>query len=157
MAQRPADAAPPQAAPIPAVPYVWADPTERLLVPARRRLRLRDNWRSRRIARVIGVRDIKVKYKQSLLGPLWLLVQPTAMLLGFALVFKGLAHVNTRGIPYWLFALIGLTVCWTYLQTVCITGANAQVSNREFLRRFTAPRVAFSNGSLLGGASPGPQ
>lgn len=134
--------------------YEWADPTERVLVPVKRRVRLGDNLRSRKIAWVIGVRDIKVKYKQSFLGPVWLLIQPAAMLVGFAVVFKGLAHVNTHGIPYWLFALIGLTV-WTYLQTVCTTGANAQVSNRELIRRFTVARVAFSNGSLLGNL-PGP-
>ena len=123
-------------------------------VPTARRVRLRENWDSRAVAKVIGVRDIKVRYKQSFLGPLWLLIQPLAMLLGFIVVFDGVANVDTGDVPYAIFALVGLTV-WTYLQIALTQGAMALVANRDLIRRFNCPRVAFSNASMISAlASP---
>src|SRR3954452_19211814 len=47
--------------------------------PIRRRIRVRDVWLSRNVAWMLGVRDVKVKYKQAALGPLWLLIAPLGM------------------------------------------------------------------------------
>ncbi len=58
-------------------------PVERAIRPAKRRIRLRDLPGDASIVRVFAVRDFKVKYKQSLLGPLWLVFQPLALLVGF--------------------------------------------------------------------------
>ena len=76
------------------------------------------------------------------------------MLVGFIVVFNGVANVDTGGTPYAVFALVGLTV-WTYMQIALTQGAMALVSNRDLIRRFNCPRVAFSNGTLISAlASP---
>ena len=57
-------------------------PVERVIVPAKRRLKIGDLVRHWAVIRVIAARDFKIKYKQSVLGPLWLVFQPLALLLG---------------------------------------------------------------------------
>ena len=64
---------------------------------------------------MLGRRDIKVKYKQSALGPLWLVLQPLGMLLAISIAFSKVTSVNTGDVPYVVFALVGLAV-WTYVQ-----------------------------------------
>ena len=72
-------------------------PVERLIQPTKRRLRLRDFTRDAPVVRIITARDLKVKYKQSSLGALWLVIQPVALLIGFLVAFQGLAEVETAG------------------------------------------------------------
>src|SRR4051794_33872290 len=80
-------------------------PTRRLIRPVKRRLKVMDIWRGAQVIRVMAARDFKVKYKQSLLGPLWLLFQPIALLAAFFVAFRNLANVQP-GIPYSVFALV---------------------------------------------------
>ena len=54
---------------------------------------------TRRSIRVLAARDFKVKYKQSVLGPLWLVFQPLALLAAFLVAFRGLADVETAECP----------------------------------------------------------
>ena len=68
--------------------------------PTSRRVRLRDTVTSWRVAKIIGASDIKVKYKQSVLGPIWLLLQPMGILVALAIAFAGVTQVDTRGVPY---------------------------------------------------------
>src|SRR3954451_15246855 len=96
-------------------PASLVDPVERVIKPAKRRLRARDLVKDTAVIRVIASRDFKVKYKQSALGPLWLVFQPLALLLAFLVAFQGLGNVHTSNIPYVLFALVGLTV-WAFFQ-----------------------------------------
>jgi lipopolysaccharide transport system permease protein len=130
------------------VPSLLASTERRVVVPAKRRVRLADIWRSRRVARVLASRDLKVKYKQSLVGPPWLVLQPLGILGGLVVAFHGVANVNTGGVPYAAFALTGLTV-WTCVQTTLLNGVNAFVMNAQLIRRVATPRVAFITGTLL--------
>ena len=83
--------------------------------PVKRRLRVRDIWASWRITRMVAARDIRVKYKQAALGPLWLLLAPLGMLGAVTVAFAGVTSVQTQDVPYVLFALSGLTM-WTFVQ-----------------------------------------
>ena len=65
-------------------------PVERVIVPAKRRLKIGDLVRHWAVIRVIAARDFKIKYKQSVLGPLWLVFQPLALLLAFIVAFRDL-------------------------------------------------------------------
>src|SRR4051794_35141016 len=94
--------------------------------PVKRRVRLSETWMSAGVARMIGLRDIKVKYKQAALGPLWLLIGPLGMLAAITIAFSGVTKVNTYGVPYVLFALVGLTV-WTFIQLSAALGAQSIV------------------------------
>src|SRR3954471_14544816 len=128
------------------LPAADSSPELRVLRPARRRLRVRDIWTSRRVAWMIGQRDVKVKYKQAALGPLWLLIAPLGMLLAITIAFSGVTNVNTGSTPYILFALVGLVV-WTYIQLSVTVGATAIVANHPLVRRSATPRIALVTGT----------
>jgi ABC-type polysaccharide/polyol phosphate export permease len=121
--------------------------------PVKRRLRLSEVWTTRAIARMIAVRDLKVKYKQAALGPLWLLIAPLGMLAAVTVAFSGVTDVATGGVPYVLFALVGLVV-WTYVQLSLTLGAQAIIANAALVRRSPIPRLALVTGTLLGNLPP---
>lgn len=121
--------------------------------PAKRRLTLSDVWSGLRVARMVGVRDMKLKYKQAALGPVWLLLGPLGMLAAVTVAFKGISNVNTHGVPYVLFALVGLTV-WTYVQLTMAIGAQTFIINHQLVRRSPCPRPALVTASLISNAPP---
>jgi ABC-type polysaccharide/polyol phosphate export permease len=125
-----------------------ADRTVQLIRPARRRIKLRQILEEHQIIRVLAARDLKVKYKQSLLGPLWLVFQPLALLVGFAVGFGGIADVQTAGVPYAVFALTGLTV-WSFFQASATIGTACVVSNMPFVRYTPCPRSAFPPAAVI--------
>jgi ABC-type polysaccharide/polyol phosphate export permease len=125
------------------------EPALTVLRPVRKRVRLSDLWTSRGVARMIGLRDIKAKYKQAVLGPLWLLLAPAGMLLAVTIAFSGVVNVHTGKVPYVVFALVGLVV-WTYLQLSISIASNSIIGNASLVRRSTVPRVGLVVGSMLG-------
>jgi homopolymeric O-antigen transport system permease protein len=125
-----------------------ADRTVQLIRPARRRIKLRQTLEDHQIIRVLAARDLKVKYKQSLLGPLWLVFQPLALLAGFVVGFSGIANVQTGGVPYAVFALPGLTA-WSYFQASATIGTACVVSNMPFVRYTPCPRSAFPPAAVI--------
>jgi len=124
------------------------DPQMRVIVPVRRRVRLREVWTSRPVAWMLGWRDMKAKYKQSALGPLWLVLQPLGMLLAITIAFSRVSSVNTGNIPYVVFALVGLAV-WTYMQMTISVAPMTLPSNQLVVRRSPCPRVALVTGTLI--------
>src|ERR1044072_9007555 len=90
----------------------------RVIKPAKRRVRFADLWRTWSVARILAIRDLKVKYKQSILGPGWLILRPLGLLAGLLFVFKGVKNVDTGDVPYVVFALVGLTAWNLFNQTI---------------------------------------
>jgi lipopolysaccharide transport system permease protein len=121
--------------------------TVRVIKPVKRRIKLMDVWRGTQVIRVMAARDFKVKYKQSLLGPLWLLFQPLALLAGFFVAFRNLANVQP-GIPYSVFALSGLSV-WAFFQASMTIGTASLISNMQLVRFTPCPRFAFPIAGIL--------
>src|SRR5829696_8603685 len=101
-------------------------PEVRRIRPTKRRVKLADFYRDAPVIRVLAARDFKVKYKQSLLGPLWLFFQPLALLAGFLIAFRGLADVES-GTPYVPFALVGLSA-WAFFQAAMTIGTAAFIT-----------------------------
>jgi ABC-type polysaccharide/polyol phosphate export permease len=124
------------------------DPRLRVIAPAKRRLSLGDIPRERDVIRVLAARDFKVKYKQSVLGPVWVVLQPLGLLLGFVVAFRGLAKVQSSNVPYAVFALVGLTV-WSFFQTAMTIGATSIITNYGFVRYTPCPRLAFPLASVI--------
>jgi lipopolysaccharide transport system permease protein len=124
------------------------DPRVAVIVATRRRLSLRQLFRARDFLRVLASRDLKVKYKQSLLGPLWLIFQPLALLLAFIVAFKGLGNVHTGDVPYTVFALVGLSA-WAYFQAAITICVPSMVSNMQLVRWTPAPRIALFASGLI--------
>jgi ABC-type polysaccharide/polyol phosphate export permease len=129
------------------------EPTLHVYKPVKSRVKVRELWTTLPVARMIGLRDVRAKYKQAALGPLWLLIAPLGMLAAITIAFSGVTDVNTGGVPYVLFALVGLTV-WTFVQLSAALGSGAMVSNGGLVRRSPLPRVALVTGALLGNLPP---
>jgi lipopolysaccharide transport system permease protein len=120
----------------------------RVVMPAKRRIKVRDIFKHGAVIRVLAGRDFKVKYKQSLLGPLWLVFQPLALLAAFLVAFRGLGKVETSGIPYAVFTLVGLSA-WTFFQASMTIGAAAILTNANFVRFTPCPRTTFPIAAVI--------
>lgn len=116
--------------------------------PTSTRVGLRDILPSMRVARIVGARDIKVKYKQSALGPLWLFIQPLGMLAAITIAFSGVTNVDTGDVPYVLFGLVGLCV-WNFIAMTLAVAPQAFVNNSTLVRRSPAPRPAFISATVM--------
>jgi lipopolysaccharide transport system permease protein len=114
----------------------------------RRRVRVRELRTSLPVGWMLGWRDMKTKYKQSALGPLWLVLQPLGMLLAITIAFSKVTSVNTGDVPYVVFALVGLAV-WTYVQMTITVAPQTLPSNEQVVRRSPCPRLAFVTGTLI--------
>jgi lipopolysaccharide transport system permease protein len=121
---------------------------ERRIEPVKSRLKLADLYRDLPVVRVLAARDFKVKYKQSVLGPLWLIFQPIALLAAFLVAFRGLIAVDTSGVPYVVFALVGLSV-WAFFQAAMTIGTASIVSSFTLVKLTPCPRLAFPLASLV--------
>jgi lipopolysaccharide transport system permease protein len=123
-------------------------PVVKRIVPVKRRLRVSEIWRDVPVIKVLATRDFKIKYKQSLLGPLWLVFQPLALLAAFFVAFQGLADVESSGVPYVVFALVGLSA-WAFFQASLTIGTASVVSNMQLVRFTPCPRLAFPVAALI--------
>jgi lipopolysaccharide transport system permease protein len=130
-----------------------ADPAVRVTLPEKRRIRLPDIWTSRRVGWMLGWRDMTAKYKQSALGPLWLVLQPLGMLAAISIAFSQVTSVNTGSVPYITFALVGLAV-WTYVQMAITLAPTVLPANYQVVRRSPCPRLAFVTGTLISVVPP---
>jgi lipopolysaccharide transport system permease protein len=117
------------------------------IVPAKRRIRVSELHRDLPVIGVLASRDFKVKYKQSLLGPLWLFFQPFALFAGFLIAFRGRAAVG-HGIPYVVFALSGLMV-WSFFQAAMTIGTASIITNFHLVRFTPCPRLAFPLAGII--------
>ena len=117
-------------------------------MPAKTRIRLRDVPGYGPVIRALAVRDLKARYKQSVLGPAWTLLQPLGLLVAFSIGFNAVAHVNTGGVPYYLFALTGLAV-WVYFQAVLMLATGSIVNNYTLVRWTPCPRLALPLAALV--------
>jgi lipopolysaccharide transport system permease protein len=82
---------------------------------------------------------IRVRYKQSVLGLAWAILQPVSMMLIFTLVFGRIARVQSDGVPYALFALTGL-VLWSFVSTSLSNATHALVSHAQLITKVYFPR-----------------
>ncbi len=110
----------------------------------------RDLWDYRELLFFLVWRDIKVRYKQTLLGASWALIQPTLQLVVFTIIFGRLAGVNTNGIPYPLFNLAGL-LPWQFFANTVGQAANSLVGSASIVRKVYFPRLAIPTASVLAG------
>lgn len=103
-------------------------------------LNFKEIWRYRDLLLLFVKRDIVTVYKQTILGPLWYLIQPLFTSIIFTLVFNNLGAIQTGGIPPFLFNLAGITA-WNYF-AACLTGtSNTFVKNQGIFGKVYFPRV----------------
>jgi lipopolysaccharide transport system permease protein len=97
-------------------------------------------WAHRELLYFFIWRDLKVRYKQTALGPAWVILQPLLMALVFAVFMGKLARVPSEGVPYPLFAYAGL-VPWTFFSSAIATAGNSLVANGQLLTKVFFPRM----------------
>jgi ABC-2 type transport system permease protein/lipopolysaccharide transport system permease protein len=107
-----------------------------------------DLWQGREIIAFFALRDVRVRYKQAVLGIAWVLVQPIITVLTFTLVFDRLAQVESQGLPYPVFALAGL-LGWTYVSQCISRGSEVLVGNSSLITKVYFPRITAPVASLL--------
>jgi lipopolysaccharide transport system permease protein len=110
---------------------------------------LAELWRNRELLYFLTWRDIKVRYKQTVLGAAWALLQPAFMMLIFTLVFSRLAGAVDH-VPYPLFALAGL-VPWTFFANAVTNSGNSLVNNVQLVTKVYFPRLFMPAASVLAG------
>jgi lipopolysaccharide transport system permease protein len=113
-------------------------------------LNLADLWQYRELIVFMIWRDIKVRYKQTLLGALWAVIQPVMTMLVFNFLFNNVAKVSSDGIPYPIFSFTAL-LPWGLFTTALNTASRSLTSNHNMITKTYFPRLVLPIASVLGG------
>ena len=111
-------------------------------------LRLGEIWRYRDLLLLFVRRDFVAKYKQTILGPVWFLIQPLFQTAVLAVVFGGMAGLSTDGIPPILFYLAGVTA-WNYFSNCLRTTSNTFTANASLFGKVYFPRAVTPLSSVI--------
>ena len=117
-------------------PEIWYRRKVRL-IPAAREL-----WVFRELIFTLAERDLRVRYKQAVLGIAWAVITPVVMMVLFTVVLNRFTKVNTNGAPYALFSYLGL-LPWTFFSGALSSGGLSLVSNVALLNKLYCPREVF--------------
>ena len=107
-------------------------------------------WRRRELLWALSLRDIQVRYTQSILGIAWALIQPVVMMLVFTLIFSTLLKVPSEGVPYPVFSYSAL-VFWTFFQGSLSRAIPSLQANEGLMTKIYFPREFFPISSVLSG------
>lgn len=126
-------------------PQVWKttiDPQK-----SRVNINFKELWEYRDLVTLFVKRDFVAKYKQTVLGPMWAVIQPLLTTVVFSIIFGSLAQLTTSDVvgkqlemPSFLFYMIG-TVTWSYFSTTVHANANTFISNRAIMGKVYYPRI----------------
>jgi lipopolysaccharide transport system permease protein len=97
-------------------------------------------WRYRELLFFLTWRDIKVRYKQTVLGAAWAILQPLMMLVVFIVVFSRMARVSSGDVPYPLFALAGL-LPWMFFSTAIVSAGGSVIGSERLITKIYFPRL----------------
>ena len=107
-------------------------------------------WHARELVYFLIWRDIRVRYKQTMLGVAWMVLQPLATVLVFSLFFGQLLRVPSGDVPYPIFAFAGL-VPWSYFAASLARATGSLVAHAGLLTKVYFPRLAIPLSAVLGG------
>jgi lipopolysaccharide transport system permease protein len=113
-------------------------------------LRLREVWEYRELLYFFVWRDVKVRYKQTLVGVAWVILQPLLTMAVFTLFFGKLAKLPSQGLPYPVFYFAAL-VPWMYFSYSLQSATNVVVENQRVITKVYFPRLVLPISSVLSG------
>ncbi len=113
-------------------------------------LRLHEVWSYRELLYFFIWRDLKVRYKQTVIGVAWVVLQPLLSMGVFTLFFGRLAKLPSDGLPYPVFYFAALAP-WTYFSTALTTTTNVVVANQRVVTKVYFPRLILPLSSVLSG------
>lgn len=103
-------------------------------------INFKEIWEHRDLVYLFVRRDFVSKFKQTILGPLWFLLQPVFTMLIYMLVFGNIARISTAGLPPALFYLAGITI-WNYFSDCFLATSNTFVVNQNIFGKVYFPRI----------------
>ncbi len=115
-----------------------------------RSLLVTEFWQYRELFYFLVWRDVKIRYKQTLLGASWAVIQPFFTMVVFTLFFGRLAKVPSDGVPYPLFVYAAL-LPWTYFSSTIAFSGNSLISNAGLIRKVYFPRITIPASAALSG------
>ncbi|MCW5880418.1 MAG: ABC transporter permease [Anaerolineae bacterium] len=113
-------------------------------------LRLGEVWEYRELLYFLAWRDVKVRYKQTALGILWIILQPVVSIVIFSLLFGGLLKVPSGDVPYPLFALAAL-IPWNYFTGSLTRASQSLVQSANLITKVYFPRLIIPVSGVIGG------
>ena len=113
-------------------------------------LNLRELWTHRELLYFLIWRDVKVRYKQTVIGAAWAVIQPFFTMVVFSLFFGALAKIPSQGMPYPLFAYSAL-LPWTYFANALQNATNTMVEHQRIVTKVYFPRLALPLAAVLSG------
>jgi lipopolysaccharide transport system permease protein len=109
---------------------------------------LAETWRSRQLAIMLAMRNVKVRYKQTILGSAWIVIQPILLTGVLTLVMGGFLHVPSDGMPYALFAFTGTTL-WTAFQRALSDTTISLANSGGIISKVYFPRILIPVAALF--------
>jgi lipopolysaccharide transport system permease protein len=111
---------------------------------------LRSIWKYRSLVVTFARRDLKIKYAQTTLGALWIVLQPLPFILIFSFLFGRLMKVETGHMPYFLFALMGV-IGWNYFTGLSNNIGNSLIESQHILKKIYFPKIILPLSKILVG------
>src|SRR5262249_42468728 len=115
--------------------------------PGWRPINVGELWRHRELLYFLTLRDISIRYKQTLLGVAWAVLQPLSLLIVFSTIFSRMTDAPSEGLPYLLFAFPGL-ILWFFFSTAVTQAANSVVGSEALITKVYFPRLAIPFASV---------
>jgi len=103
-------------------------------------LNLNELWKYRELFYFLAWRDIKVRYKQTVLGILWAVINPVMQMIVWTFLFGKIAKLPSEGLPYALIALSG-TLGWSYFSAIVNGAGNSMIGNTNLITKIYFPRL----------------
>jgi lipopolysaccharide transport system permease protein len=111
-------------------------------------LKLRDLWEHRELIYFLAWRDVAIRYKQTLFGATWAIIQPFLTMVAFSLIFGQLAKIPSDGVPYPIFSYTAL-LPWNYFATALAKSSNSLVGSANLISKVYFPRLLLPISSVL--------
>jgi lipopolysaccharide transport system permease protein len=111
---------------------------------------LRELWRYRELFYFLAWRDVKVRYKQTVLGIMWAAIQPLLSMFVFTLLFGNLAQMPSEGAPYPIFYFAAL-LPWIYFSGTLLQSGNSLVNNAQLFTKVYFPRIILPASAAISG------
>ena len=114
-----------------------------------RPLDLREIWEFRDLWLVMGLRDIKLRYRQTILGFLWILIQPLVAAGIFSVLLGRIANLPSQGVPYFAFVFIG-QIAWSAFQSTVTKASSSLVDGLDLISKVAFPRLLLPLSVMMG-------
>lgn len=103
-------------------------------------INFRELWKYHELFYIFAWRDIKVRYKQTVIGILWAIIQPFMLMVVFSVFFGNLAKIPSNGIPYPIFVFSGL-LFWNYFSAALTSASDSLAANENIIKKIYFPRL----------------